>query len=29
VPAVDLSPYRSASAAIAMLVLLAGLIWES
>jgi hypothetical protein len=29
VPAVDLSPYRSASAAIATTVLLAGLIWES
>jgi hypothetical protein len=28
-PAIDLSLYRSASAAAAMLVLLAGLIWES
>ena len=28
-PAIDLSPYRSASAAAAMVVLLAGLIWES
>jgi hypothetical protein len=28
-PAIDLSLYRSVSAAAAMLVLLAGLIWES